>query len=155
MSRRGQREKVRGRRQPPEGWVDFLKAHASLTRQMDAALREEHELSLNEYEVLLHLWLAEGEQLRRVDLAGRMLITQGGITRLLAGLEKRGLVRRVPAAHDRRVAYAELTSSGVTKIEAARDFHLDDVKRLFGDRFSAAELSRFAGLVAKLRDPPA
>lgn len=122
---------------------------------MDAALREEHELSLNEYEVLLHLWLAEGEQLRRVDLAERLLITQGGITRLLAGLEKRGLVRRVPAAHDRRVAYAELTRSGVSKIEAARDFHLNDVKRLFSDRFSAAELSRFADLVAKLRDPPA
>jgi DNA-binding MarR family transcriptional regulator len=123
-----------------------------LTRQLDAALREEHELTLNEYEVLLHLWLEEESKLRRVDLADRMLITQGGITRLLATLEERGLVERAPCPTDARVVYACLTRSGTRRIEAARRSHLADVRRLFAARFSEAEIQAFAGLMGRLRE---
>ncbi len=74
-------------------------------------MRDRHQLSLNEYEVLLQLWLAEDRRLRRVDLAQRLLVTQGGITRLLAVLERAGLVERVPCPDDGRVAYAQLTGA--------------------------------------------
>src|SRR4029450_2086923 len=92
----------RGSGEVPTGWVEFLRAHATITRQLDAALREGHGLSLNEYEVLLQLWLTEEGGLRRVDLAERLLITQGGVTRLLAGLARQGLVERAQCANDAR-----------------------------------------------------
>lgn len=115
-------------------------------------MRDGHELSLNEYEVLLQLWLADERRLRRVDLAQRLLLTQGGITRLLAGLERAGLVERVPCPDDGRVAYAHLTAAGGRRLEAARENHLAEVERLFADRFSEAELGTLATLLSRL--PP-
>lgn len=136
-------------------WVDFLRAHVVITRELDQALHERHRLSLNEYEVLLQLWLAEERRLRRVDLADQLLITQGGVTRLLAGLERDGLVERAACEADRRVVYAQLTSAGRRRLESARRDHLADVGRLFADRFSAAEMRTLERLFSRLRQAPA
>jgi DNA-binding MarR family transcriptional regulator len=137
--------------QAPAAWVDFLRAHAAITRELDLELRAQHGFSLNEYEILLQLWLAEGSRLRRVDLARQLLITQGGVTRLLAGLEREGLVERASSAEDGRVVYAQLTGSGRRRLEAARRDHLAEVERLFSDRFSGAELTVLEDLLARLR----
>jgi DNA-binding MarR family transcriptional regulator len=138
--------------QPPEAWVKLLRSHAGLTRRMDATLRELHGLNLNEFEVLLQLRMADEGRLRRVDLAQRLLITQGGITRLLSGLESQGLVERLGCKTDARVVYAALTRDGEAKLMAAREAHLDDVRRLFSDRFDAAELEQLAELLSRV-DP--
>ncbi len=135
----------------PEGWLEFLRAHAAITRELDLSMREGHQLNLNEYEVLLQLWLADNRRLRRVDLAQRLLLTQGGITRLLAGLQRADLVERVPCPDDGRVAYAHLTATGARRLEAAREDHLAEVERLFAARFSEAELGKLADLLSRLR----
>jgi DNA-binding MarR family transcriptional regulator len=137
---------------PPAAWVELLRSHATLTRRMDAALRELHELSLNEYEVLLQLGFADEGRLRRVDLAESLLITQGGVTRLLAGLERKGLVDRADCESDARVVNAELTPQGRRKLASARRAHLGHVRELFSDRFSAAELSTLGELLSRLTD---
>lgn len=137
----------------PAAWVDFLRAHSTITRQLDLAMRSGHGLTLNEYEVLLRLWLVDEQRLRRVDLAQHLLITQGGVTRLLAGLERQGLVERAASPEDRRVVFAQLTDAGARRVQSARRDHLADVDRLFGDRFSAAELATLDTLLARLREP--
>jgi DNA-binding MarR family transcriptional regulator len=134
----------------PAAWVEFLRSHATLTRRMDAALRELHGLSLNEYEILLQLRHAEDQRLRRVDLAERLIVTQGGITRLLAGLEREGLVEKASCKEDARVVYACLTSTGRRKLMSARKTHLGDVRVLFSDRFSDDELEQLAELLSRL-----
>lgn len=134
----------------PTAWVEFLRAHAAITRELDAAMRAGHDLSLNQYEVLLQLWLAEDRRLRRVDLADRLLITQGGVTRLLAGLERDGLVERAASERDRRVIFACLSEAGAARIEAARRDHLAEVRRVFSARFSASEARALAGLLGRL-----
>jgi DNA-binding MarR family transcriptional regulator len=140
----------RGGERAPEAWVEFLRGHATLTRRMDAALRELHGLNLNEYEILLQLWHAEDQRLRRVDLAERLVVTQGGITRLLAGLERQGLVERAGCKEDARVVYACLSSTGEGKLSSARQTHLGDVRQLFSDRFSEGELEQLAELLSRL-----
>ena len=60
-----------------DGWVSFLRAHAAITRELSAQLQREHGLTLNDYEVLLHLSHAEGGRMRRVDLAERVLVPVG------------------------------------------------------------------------------
>src|SRR5690348_4790903 len=66
-----------------ESWVSFLRAHAAITRQLNADLLNDHGLTLSDYEVLLRLSNAEGRMMRRVDLAESVLLTASGITRLL------------------------------------------------------------------------
>src|SRR5436189_4135524 len=98
-----------------QAWVSFLRAHAALTRQLNADLLNAHGLTLNDYEVLLHLSRAEGGMMRRVDLADSILLTASGITRLLDGLERAGFVGKQTCQSDARVSYAQITDAGRAK----------------------------------------
>ena len=134
----------------PRAWVRLLRAHAELSRQMDASLRAAHGLSLREYEVLLALSDAPGRRLRRVDLAAKVLLTQGGVTRLLDPLQQAGLVAREASDADRRVAFAVLTDAGLERLQAARRGHHRDIETLFARHFDAGELHTLDSLLARL-----
>ena len=136
-------------------WVALLRAHASSTRRFNAELVAQHGLTLNDYEVLLHLSRAEGKRLRRVDLAQSVLLTPSGITRLLAGLERAGYVERASCASDARVAYAQLTDDGEAKLREAADTHVADIREFFRDRFSKDELTALGRLLERLPLDPA
>ena len=131
-------------------WVALLRAHASSTRRFNAQLVAEHGLTLNDYEVLLHLSHADGKRLRRVDLAERILLTPSGITRLLEGLERGGYVERASCASDARVTYAQLTDDGEAKLREAADAHVAGIREFFRDRFSREELLALSGLLQRL-----
>jgi DNA-binding MarR family transcriptional regulator len=135
---------------PDTAWVRFLRAHAALTRELSSRLEALHELTLSDFDVLVQLYYAEGRRMRRIDLARSVLLTASGITRLLDGLERSGLVAKERCASDARVTYAVLTESGVRKIEDARESHLADIEELFGSRFSSEERDQLADLLARL-----
>jgi DNA-binding MarR family transcriptional regulator len=131
-------------------WVTFLRAHAEITREMSAQLQREHGLTLHDYEVLLHLSLAEGFMMRRVDLAQSVLLTASGITRLLEGLERAGFVEKATCQSDARVSYAKLTAEGRAKLRTAAVTHYRGVDELFSSRYSGSELEILAQLLARL-----
>ena len=133
-----------------EGWVSFLRAHAAITRELSAQLQREHDLTLSDYEVLLHLSHAEGGRMRRVDLAQQVLLTASGITRLLEGLERSGYVRKEHCASDARVSYAVLTDEGREKLRLAAVTHLRGIDQLFLSRYSGSELATLAELLGRL-----
>jgi len=137
---------------PPklESWISFLRTHAAITRELSIQLQREHGLTLNDYEVLLHLSHAEGGRLRRVDLAERVLLTASGITRLLEGLERAGLVCKETCSSDARVVYAKLTESGEETLHVAGITHLRGVEELFLGRYSGSELATLAELLSRL-----
>ena len=136
-------------------WVGLLRAHATTTRRFNAELVAGHGLTLNDYEVLLHLARAEGGRLRRVDLAERVLLTPSGITRLLAGLERAGYVERASCESDARVTYAQLTDAGQAKLAEAAETHVSGIRDFFRGRFSTDELKALAGLLERLPTDPA
>ena len=134
-----------------DSWVSFLRAHAAITRELSAQLQREHGLTLNDYEVLLHLSHAEGGRLRRVDLAERVLLTASGITRLLEGLERAGFVCKETCASDARVSYAKLTDG--RRREAARrrrDAPARHRRAVRLGRYSGSELATLAELLSRL-----
>jgi DNA-binding MarR family transcriptional regulator len=131
-------------------WVGFVRAHAAVIRQLDRELVQEHGLTINDYEVLLHLSRADERMLRRVDLANRVLLTPSGITRLLDGLERGGLVTKAACKTDARVVYAKLTDKGAKRLQAAAGSHLASVRRVFGEQFSEDELEALASYLDRL-----
>jgi DNA-binding MarR family transcriptional regulator len=133
-----------------ETWVKFMRAHAAVTRELSARLEAQHGLTLNDYDVLVQLYFAEGQRLRRVDLARSVLLTASGITRLLDGLERAGWVEKARCDSDARVTYAVLTKAGVAKFEEARCSHLRDIEELFGSRFSQEEIAVIGDLLGQL-----
>ena len=132
-----------------EAWVAFLRAHAAITRELSAQLQREHGLTLNDYEVLLHLSKAD-DGMRRVDLAERVLLTASGITRLLEGLENAGFVAKRTCATDARVSYAVLTDEGRERFRAAAETHLRGIDEQFLARYSGSELTALAELLGRL-----
>jgi DNA-binding MarR family transcriptional regulator len=134
----------------PLAWVRLLSAHAAITRELSANLLAAHGLTASDYEVLLHLSWAPDGRLRRSELAGGVLLTQGGITRLLHGLEREDLVRSTTSEADRRVVHAQLTPNGRERLAQAAGTHVADIRRLFTDRFSSAELRALARLLGAL-----
>ncbi len=133
-----------------ESWVSFLRSHSAITRELSVQLQREHGLTLNDYEVLLHLGRAEGHMMRRVDLAESVLLTASGITRLLDGLERAGYVCKETCKSDARVSYAKLTDAGFEKLRAAGQTHLRGVDELFLSRYSGDELATLAELLSRL-----
>ena len=133
-----------------QAWIRFLRAHAAVTRELSARLEAAHGLTLSDFDVLVQLYHAEGNRLRRVDLARTVLLTASGITRLLDGLERAGWVEKQRCASDARVSYAALTKDGLEKIAAARSSHHADIEELFGSRFSDEERATLDELLARL-----
>lgn len=132
----------------------LLRAHAAVSRRLSAELMAEHGLTISDYGVLLRLANAPNRRLRRVDLAEEILLTASGITRLLDGLERSGLVERGPCDGDRRVVYAVLTEEGLAKVRAAGASHVAQIEELYGERFDTAELVRLETLLTRLGGAP-
>lgn len=127
-------------------WRGLLRVHAQLVRELDDELQQAHGLPLHEYEVLLTLEAAPERQLRMTDLAGSVLLSQSGLTRLVDRLELEGLVERERCTADRRGLFAQLTDAGQARLEKARVTHLGGVRARFLSHFSDAELAVLAGL---------
>lgn len=130
----------------------LLRAYATATRQLSAELQAEHGLSINDYEALLVLSRADDRRLKRVELARHLLLTPSGVTRLLEGLERAGLVERASCPHDRRVVYAQLTDQGAAKLEAASCGHVGSIRSLFEEHFGPADLDDLTRLLGRLPD---
>ena len=131
-------------------WVGLIRAHASATRRFNAELVAGHGLTLNDYEVLLHLARAPERMMRRVDLSKSVLLTPSGITRLLEGLERCGYVARESCSSDARVTYARLTDDGYDKLREASATHLEGIRSHFAERFTDEELATLRELLERL-----
>lgn len=77
----------------------------SLAREL-----QPHGVSTSEWAVLRVLWRKQG--LSQVELADQMRVERSSLTRVLAGLEARGLLLRFPDDVDGRKLRLELTAAG-------------------------------------------
>ena len=100
--------------------------------------------------MLLQVSKAPGQRLRPVEIARAVLLTRSGITRLVQGLERAGLVERVDCPDDARGFLVALTPAGLELVRRARETHLEGVAELFSDRYSDEELEALAELLERL-----
>jgi DNA-binding MarR family transcriptional regulator len=131
-------------------WRGMLRAHAELTRTLDAELVREHDLPLSSYEVLLYLADSGEGRMRMSELADSVLLSRSGLARLVDRLERQGLLRRERCESDARGFFAEITPEGRRAFDAARTTHLEGVRKLFLSRFSRDELRALGRLWQKL-----
>lgn len=97
--------------------TDLSLAARKMRNLFDAFVRERG-LTLSRARALLHL--SRAGRLNQSELAEAMDIEQPSVVRLLDGLEKQGLIRRVALSSDKRVKQIELTefaASHVSELE--------------------------------------
>ena len=85
-----------------------LSLAASLNRHFAAA---GYDVTVEQWKVLVRLWDAEG--MTHAELSERIGKNKASITRLVDGLERRGLVQRVADRRDRRCKRVLLTDAGL------------------------------------------
>ncbi len=136
-------------------WAGLLRAHASLTRELDAELEVAHGLPLTSLEVLMNVADADGERLRMSDLADRVLLSRSGLTRLVDRLESEGLIERVTCPSDARGSFAVLTQAGRERLCAGRATHLAGVRERFLARLSEDEQDALGVIWERLTGEPA
>jgi len=135
-------------------WQSFLRAQCGLAGTLDHELVQMHGLTINDYGVLVNLRDAEKQSMRMSDLAGVVLLTRSGMTRLVDGLVRDGLVERKSCPTDARVAYAKVTEEGLRRLAEARVTHHTGIQRLFADHFSADELKVLGELLGRIDAGP-
>jgi DNA-binding MarR family transcriptional regulator len=135
-------------------WRSFLRAHARITRALEAELVAEHDLPLPSYDVLLQLAESPARRLRMTELADRVLLSRSGLTRLVDRLEREGLVERAACPGDARGTLAVLTDAGFARLRTAAPTHLRGVSEHALSRLTPAEVAQLRDLMGKLLGGP-
>jgi DNA-binding MarR family transcriptional regulator len=131
-------------------WRSFLRAHATVVRELERDLDNDAGLPLAWYDVLLTLAQAPQRKLRMAQLADRVLLSRSGLTRLVDRLEREGLVRREPSPDDARGTYTVLTVEGLHRLREAVPTHLASVQRHWLSHFDDAELQTLGRLMSRI-----
>ena len=71
-----------------------------------------HGINFTEFIVMFYLYSQKEKQARRADLAENIGLTASGITRMLAPMEKIGLVQKEKNVRDARVSLVKITEAG-------------------------------------------
>jgi DNA-binding MarR family transcriptional regulator len=115
-------------------WRGLLRSHARLTNALSGQLQSEAGVSLQEYQLLQHLFDHPIQRMPMSELARLVLLTPSGITRMVDRLVGRNLVNRQPVRSDARVQHAVLTDAGRELVISAVDTYANSVRRLFLDK---------------------
>ncbi|MGD1932947.1 MAG: MarR family winged helix-turn-helix transcriptional regulator, partial [Candidatus Phaeomarinobacter sp.] len=89
-------------------------------------------------------------RLSRVELAKRMHVSASTVTRMVAPMEKLGLVARQVAERDARIAYVAMTDAGRKKLGEARATFAKQAGYVFQDRWDEDALEQLSGLLNRL-----
>ncbi len=127
-----------------EAWEALFRAQATLAREFTDA-EVWGELGTSEYGVLYALSDAP-DGLRMTELLDDVLLTQPGMSRLIARVENRGLVERVDDPDDGRACRVRLTESGIRAQRAVGLAHGRHVAELMTRALSREQLEQLRDL---------
>lgn len=113
----------------------------------------EEDLPLASYDVLVQLAEAPERRLRMTELAGAVLLSRSGLTRLVDRLTRDGLVTRQACEDDARGTFAALTDQGLARLRKASRVHLRGVEEHMTGRLDTQELAALTELMDRLDEP--
>ncbi len=107
-----------------------------LSERLDRDLREKHNITLAEYEIMVRLSEQSNRTLRMAELAGEMAHSRSRMSHTINRLENGGLVTRQTCSVDGRGIEAVLTDAGFEKLSEASHTHVTGVRNYFVDLIS-------------------
>jgi DNA-binding MarR family transcriptional regulator len=120
-------------------WRAYVLGTELLNHQLDHELREEHDLSFSEYEILVRLSEAPTHRLRMAVLADSVSHSRSRVTHTVNRMEAAGLVSRDACVADGRGVEAVLTDHGSATLTQAAPTHVAGVRRLLVDLVGAED----------------
>ena len=114
-------------------WQGYLAMQGQLNARLNRQLQADSDLSLPDFDVLVHLTDASANRVRVFELARTLQWEKSRLSHHLARMQRRGLVAREECPSDARGAFIVLTPEGREAIEEAAPQHVETVQRLFFD----------------------
>ncbi|HEX3608867.1 MAG TPA: MarR family transcriptional regulator [Solirubrobacterales bacterium] len=134
-----------------EAWGSLTRTHAAIVQRLQEMLSAADFPPLPWYEVLATVAEAEEERMRMGDLAEALVITRGGLTKLVDRLVKAGLLERVFCATDRRVSYAALTPAGRDLLAEMRPAVIAELEVAFAAKLSVGQADELRDTLDRVR----
>jgi DNA-binding MarR family transcriptional regulator len=131
-------------------WRGWLRLNAELSATLQRELQDDAGLSLQDYDVLVHLTDSPDGRIRVTDLARMLFWERSRVSHHVTRMQRRGLVDRVECPEDGRGAFIAVTPAGRTAIEQAAPGHVRGVRRLLFDGLTADEIDGLGAAVDKL-----
>jgi len=122
-----------------EAWGSLTRTHSAIVQRLQEMLAAADFPPLPWYEVLAAVAEAPEERMKMGDLAEALVITRGGLTKLVDRLVKAGLLERTFCETDRRVSYATLTSAGRDLLAEMRPAVIAELEVAFSANLSVAQ----------------
>ena len=129
----------------------FFEVSRDLFEVLSAELLSECQLEITWYDVLLHLDESATGRMRMTDLAESVVITRGGLTKLIDRMEAAGLVERIPSHTDRRATEVALTPEGLRRFQAAAVVHRRGIVEHFIAHVSEQEADAITAALGRVR----
>lgn len=136
-------------REEERAWRSLARAFIVVPRVLEAELQAAHNVTMTEYFVLVNLSEAPGRQLRMNELAARGALSLSAISRVVDGLQRRGLVERARCPSDRRGLLAVLSDLGLARLEEVYPTHLRGVRRHVMRHLAGLDLDAVADAVGR------
>ncbi|HEY3208651.1 MAG TPA: MarR family transcriptional regulator [Actinomycetota bacterium] len=131
-------------------WITLLQAHAAVVDALERKLEREGGIPLAWHEVLSRLAAEPEGRLRMLDLAGLVMLSKSGVTRLIDRMEGAGLVTRGACPTDRRVTYAIITAKGRETLQRATPAFLQGVEEYFSSHLSDSDVDDLRAALRKV-----
>ncbi|WP_327287273.1 MarR family winged helix-turn-helix transcriptional regulator [Streptomyces sp. NBC_01198] len=125
-----------------------------LPRVVDQDMMRAGQLPLSEYSALMYLSEAPDRLMRMSELAAACDLSVSGMTRIVARLEQRGLVKRVRCETDGRGANAMLTDAGLDKLKESWPAHLASIRRHVLDHVEGEDVAALTRVLQRLATSP-
>src|SRR3954467_15511927 len=134
-----------------EAWIAVTQAHAAVTGRLQEVLTAAELPPLPWFEVLATLDRAPEQRLKMGELAEALVITRGGLTKLVDRLVKAGLLERTFCETDRRVSYATLLPAGAELLNEMLPVVSAELQVAFGANISDGEAEQLTGTLDRVR----
>jgi DNA-binding MarR family transcriptional regulator len=132
-----------------EAWEALFRAQRTVYGAFERSEEVWGSLAPTEYGVLYALSTAPGP-LRITELCDDVLLSQPGMSRLIARLEDKGLIERVEDPSDARASRVRMTAAGVRTQRQVGSAHAREVGRLMTGGLDRDELTELRDLCQKL-----
>jgi DNA-binding MarR family transcriptional regulator len=134
-----------------DAFLGLVRAGEHLERTLDSELRSAHGIGLRGFEVLLHLGAFSPEgRLPLTQLTVQAPLSQSRMSRLVAELERDGLVSRETDERDTRAVIVAITEQGLSMLREAQDTHYDGLERHLFSRLTRDDIAQLAKVTRKL-----
>lgn len=135
-----------------EAWIALTRTHSAVRGRLEEALTAAGLPPMAWLEVLVTLERAPEQRMKMGELAEALVITRGGLTKLIDRLIKAGLLERTFCATDRRVSYATLLPAGAELLGEMRPIAGEELQAAFSANLTASQAEQLRELLDRVRD---